>query len=249
MLTTERHKRILDHLDHAGSASIKELSEVVGTSESTIRRDLKTLDEEGRLRRVYGGAAHIEQNFLSEESAVQEKEGLFHAEKRLIGEKAQKLIKPGDFVFIDGGTTTEALAYAIKEKEATYVTDGLFHAQILLSKGLKVVMLGGTMRPLTEVACGAMTLDQLSRYNFSIGFFGVNGISQEAGYSTPDLTEGAVKEMAMKRSRNAYVLADPSKFGKIYAFSFGLLNQAQIITTKREHDYFYEYTKITEADA
>lgn len=246
MLSTDRYKLILDTLNERGSASIKELSEIVDISESTIRRDIKMLEDEGLLNRVYGGVAAIGHTFYQDEKDMSEKHTLYAEEKDEIGKKAATLVQPGDFVFIDGGTTTEAMIRHLTETDAVYVTDGLVQAQLLVAKKLETVILGGPIRTTTECACGPETLDQLGSLNFSLGFFGVNGITIEAGYTTPDLVEGSVKALAMKQSEKAYVLADESKFGKVYPKRFGRIDQAQIITTERPKDIYEEHLKILE---
>ena len=98
------------------------------------------------------------------------KHGQYSEEKKRIGKYAASLIKKSDFVFIDAGTTTEALIDYISEKEATYVTDGLGHANKLLKKGYKVFIPGGHLRVSTEAMVGEETVEALRKYNFTLGF-------------------------------------------------------------------------------
>ena len=174
--------------------------------------------------------------------------GLTSAEKDRIGKYAARLVEENDFVYIDGGTTTEAVIRYLTEKKATYVTNGLFQAQLLIGRGFQTYVLGGRIRPETEAIVGAESLEQIESYNFSIGFFGTNGITLENGFTTPDLIEGSVKEAAMRKSLRAVVLADPSKFGRIYPMTFGEIQDAEIITTVLPEPSLKNKTKITEAD-
>lgn len=248
MLTQDRYKKILEFLESEGSGSVKRLSEVVGISESTIRRDLAELDKRGLIAKVYGGATSREHRVRTEETDMLQKHNLFSAEKERIGKYAASLVKKGDFVYIDGGTTTEVVIRYLKEKDAVYMTNGLFQAQLLTARGFETHVLGGRIRLETEAIVGAESLNQLEAYNFSIGFFGTNGITAENGYTTPDLMEGSVKEAAMRHSLRAVVLADPSKFGRIYPMTFGGIESAEIITTVLPDPSIRNKTTITEAD-
>ena len=248
MLTEDRYKKIVEFLEREGAGSVKKLSEVVGTSESTIRRDLAALDQECLITKVYGGATSKEHRIRTEETDMLQKHNLYSAEKERIGKYAARLVEENDFVYIDGGTTTEAVIRYLTEKKATYVTNGLFQAQLLIGRGFQTYVLGGRIRPETEAIVGAESLEQIESYNFSIGFFGTNGITLENGFTTPDLIEGSVKEAAMRKSLRAVVLADPSKFGRIYPMTFGEIQDAEIITTVLPEPSLKNKTKITEAD-
>ena len=88
----------------------------------------------------------------------------------------------------------------------------------------------------------------LDKYNFTKGFFGTNGISTESGFSTPDAPEGLVKKTALARCTHAYVLADSSKFNKIYPISFAGLASATILTDVLEDKKYRDYTTILEGE-
>lgn len=248
MLTEDRHELILDYLNKQGSGSIKELSRVVGTSESTIRRDLTVLEKNGLLTKVYGGATALERHILTEEPDMLKKHNLHSDEKERIGRYAASLVKKGDFVFIDAGTTTEAVIRYLTEKDATYMTNGLFQAQLLVGRGFHTYIIGGHVRSRTEAIVGEDATHQIHDCNFSIGFFGTNGITLENGYTTPNLVEASFKKVALKRCLNAYVLADPSKFGNVYPKTFGSIDEAQIITTTLPDNAYTRETIIKEVD-
>ncbi len=244
MLSDERQMEILKLLTEQELVSVRELSRRFKTSESTIRRDLQALDKAGRLTKVHGGAASKERRFLTEEKDMNVKHDLHAEEKERIGRYAAQLVKDGDFVYIDGGTTTEAMIRYLNTYEAVYVTNGLFHAQLLVARGFTTIIPGGEIRKRTEAIVGAQTVQQLAQYNFTVGFFGTNGISEEEGYSTPDIVEGGVKRAALSQCKNAYILADHSKFNEVYPITFGSIQSAAVITDKLEDNDFSHYTEV-----
>jgi PAS domain-containing protein len=136
----------------------------------------------------------------------------------------------------------------LTEKGATYVTNGLPHASKLSSHGFKVFILGGALKATTEAVVGSGAIRSLEAYNFTKGFFGTNGISTQSGYSTPDADEGEVKGEAMKRCKNAYVLADRSKFNRVAPITFGSISSATIITGPLEDKKYRDFTNILEAE-
>lgn len=101
---------------------------------------------------------------------------------------------------------------------------------------------------MTEAVVGPSVIDALRRFNFTKGFFGVNGISIKAGYTTPEVNEAAVKSEAMHRCRSRYILADSAKFDTIATLTFAPLSDASIITTDsgRSHSVYTDYTTIIE---
>ncbi len=231
MIAEERWTRIVEIVNENGVQSIVQLMDKLDASESTIRRDLIHLDEAGQLRKVHGGATSLDTpEYLVADEPMQTRKTMHTAEKRAIGAYAAKLIKPGDFVFIDGGTTTECLVDAITETEASYLTNSLPHAQKLLAKGCNTLLPGGEVKPLTEVLVGAMTVDFMRQYHFTLGFWGTNGADITTGFTTPDFNEAAVKRVTIENTAHPYVLCDSSKFKGISLVTFSDFNRATVIT-------------------
>lgn len=247
MLTEERFSEILKLLDEKRAVTVTELTELLQTSESTIRRDLNTLDEMGKLKKVHGGATVLGDGPSAFEEDVAAKAKSHMNEKNCIAKYAASLIHDDDFVFIDAGTTTEQLIQYLTNTRAVFVTNGIVHAKKLLKKGLKAYVIGGQLKLATEAIIGAQAVDSLRKYNFTKCFLGTNGVSAEAGYSTPDLEEALIKEEAVKRSYVTFVLADRSKFGKVSSVTFAELKQACIITDQLPDAKYAEYTTIKEA--
>lgn len=105
MLTEKRQEEILRLLTLKGSVTVQELKEYFDASESTIRRDLNTLDEKGALVKVFGGAMLTESNLATKDEQVSQRKGMYQEEKQKIGRYAASLIEPHDFVYVDAGTT------------------------------------------------------------------------------------------------------------------------------------------------
>ncbi|MDO5382009.1 MAG: DeoR/GlpR family DNA-binding transcription regulator [Eubacteriales bacterium] len=244
MLTEQRFEVILKELREKGSVTVAELTRLLGTSESTIRRDLNTLDEEGKLTKVFGGAVALDTTFSSVELSVSQKSGVNVPEKQRIAEYASTLVEPDDLVFIDAGTTTEYIIDYLKEKRAVYVTNAVSHARKLSVAGFKVELIGGELKAITEAVVGSRAIISLQRFNFNKGFFGTNGISIQNGLTTPDVNEALVKETAFKRSLNRYVLADNGKFGKVSSVTFAGIKDCTIITDKKPEEKYADNTRV-----
>lgn len=246
MITEERFEKILQMLEDKRVVTVQELSEVLSISESTIRRDLTLLNSQRKLKKVHGGAKAINRSFNSVDFDINLRGDQFREEKKRIGVYGGKLIKKEDFVYIDAGSTTEALADAITETGAVYVTNGMNIAKKLTAKGLRTIIIGGEIKPITDAVVGSEALACLKKYHFTKGFFGTNGIDLEAGYTTPDPSEAQIKIQALKTCKEAYILADTSKFEQISPVTFGLLEEAFIITTELKETIYKKYTKILE---
>ncbi len=230
MLTEQRYEIILKLLAEQGSVTVTEIKELLDTSESTVRRDITALHKAGRLTKVFGGAVAAEHVTAPQELTVAQKAAVHMEEKRLIAAYAAGLVEPGDFVYLDAGTTTGCLADCLEEKSATYVTNGVAHAQKLAARGFKVILVGGELKSSTEAVIGSQALRTLRDYHFTKGFFGTNGIIRKAGFTTPDAVEALVKRTAMEQCADRYVLADQSKFGKVSSVTFADFESAKIVT-------------------
>lgn len=249
MLAEERFSAILAILAQKSAATVAELSESIGTSESTIRRDLIVLAGQGKLNKVHGGATSVENEFVAVERDIPTKESLYMAEKEKIARYAAAQIQADDFVFIDAGTTTLRLAECITATKTTFVTNGIAHARILGQKGLKVYVLGGQIKPSTEAIVGIGAVNSLRQYNFTKAFMGVDGVSIKQGFSTPDTEEALLKAEAMRHSYISYMLADSSKFNKVYAAQIAELSGACIITDRLVDEKYKQHAIIKEVDA
>lgn len=249
ILTEERYATILKILEEKKAVTVLDLTKLLNSSESTIRRDLTVLHNNGKLYKVYGGATSIDNNYSTREEDVSTKKDLHREDKLEIAKYAAALIKRNDFVYLDAGTTTELMIDFITETNATYVTNGIYHASKLSSRGLNAYILSGKIKSSTAAIIGTQALDNLKRYNFTKGFFGVNGISTTAGFSTPDASEGMIKAEALAKCKKSYILADASKFNKIAPITFANISCATIITNASADKKFHDYTTIIEVNS
>lgn len=249
MLAEERFALILEQLNEQRTVTVQQLCEALHTSESTIRRDLTELDRQGRLTKVHGGATLPDSRFLADEPTMETKETLAVAEKRSIAAAAAALIAAEDFVFIDAGTTTLELVRALTgvALKATYVTNGVAHAGAS-AKGRRVYLPAGCASP-DRGHRGRPAVSSIQQYNFTKAFMGANGVALEAGFTTPDPEEAAVKAAAVRRARESWFLVDDAKFAKIYPAVITDLHGGAILTNRCPNPKYKQYTFVKEAEA
>ncbi|UOQ45878.1 DeoR/GlpR family DNA-binding transcription regulator [Halobacillus salinarum] len=228
MLTPERHQLIMTLLHAHHNVKMQDLVLHTGASESTIRRDLDQLEKEGKLRRVHGGAS-IRQRTL-EEPSVGEKLTKYHDEKKLIGKYAASVVRNGDCIFIDAGTTTMEMIPHLQGKDIIAVTNGLNQLESLTDYQVKTYMLGGYVKHKTRAVIGTQVLEALAQYRFDQCFLGANGISLKEGFTTPDPEEASIKYRTLSLSQESYILADHSKFDEVSFCKIADLNESAIIT-------------------
>lgn len=248
MLAEERLARIVDAVAQRGTATVSELAAELETSESTIRRDLDKLDQAHRLVKVHGGAAALERAHLTRDVALDARYGLHADEKRAIAEHAAALVGPDDFVYLDAGSTTAELVSCLTETRALYVTDSVSHGLKLATRGFSVTVLGGELKSATEALVGPDALAALERYHFTLGFWGTNGATPEAGYTTPDRNEAMVKQVSMEHTARRYVLADATKIGRTSLVTFSAFSNATLVTSPLADETYKGLDNIVEVD-
>lgn len=246
MIAEERLSRIVELVTRRGSASVADLAEAFGASESTIRRDLDKLDEARRLVKVHGGATALDPSTVTRDLTLGERGALNVEEKRAIGSHAASLVGPDDFVYLDAGSTVEQLVSQITETRALFATDSVSHALRLAARGCRVIVLGGELKGVTEALVGPDALAAVSRYHFTLGFWGANGVSPEAGFTTPDRNEAMVKQVTMERTARRYVLADASKLGRTSLVEFAPFPSATIVTCGDVPEEYSAYENVLE---
>lgn len=247
MLTEERHAIIIEKVRQYKSVKLPELCELLEASESTVRRDLITLDKRGLIKKVHGGAISIDDGSWNlAEQNVEEKSKLFNEEKTAIARYAATLIDDGDFVYIDAGTTTEKMIEFLPEKDIAFVTNGFTHAKKLAQRGFKVFIPAGEIKGTTEAIIGAECVRSLQSYNFTKSFVGANGISLSNGITTPDRNEACCKMTVVQNSLTVYILADHSKFNQTASVTFAQLGRVKIITDKLNDKEYMSKSNIKE---
>ena len=245
MFAEDRLNAIVDLVRQKGSVTVPELAEQFDVTASTIRRDLAVLDRAHRVAKVHGGATSLERAHVTRDLTISERSDLHTAEKEAIVAAAIELIEPDTFVYVDSGSTTLRLVERLPQIEGvTYVTDSLGHAHRLMERGLKFMLLGGGYKPETEALVGPDAVAMLRRYTFSCGFWGSNGITERAGFTTPDIDEAEVKRVSMQRTERRYVITDASKFGMVAPVSFADFGSATIITTGDVPDEYARHENV-----
>lgn len=214
MLAAERRAQILDQLRRHGAVRVGDLTELLGVSDMTIRRDLDTLARDGLATKVYGGAT------LSRESATTEpgfevKWGGQQKEKEAIAREAARLVAPGSAVGLSAGTTTWTLAHELRDIPGlTVVTNSIRVASVLHegSSGQTVVITGGVRTP-SDALVGPVAVSALQQLHLDVVFMGVHGMQERGGFTTPNLLEADLNRMFVRSARRLVVVADHSKWG------------------------------------
>ena len=214
MLNLERHTKILELIGERGKVEVGELSRLFQISEVTIRTDLKELHKRGLVRRAHGGAVRIET--VSVDASLQVKAALRADEKQRIGAAAAALIKDGDSVILDSGTTTQHIAKQIKDrKDLTVITNGINVAMELLgAKDVRLIILGGMVRQNSYSAVGHFAEDMLRQLSADKLFLAVDAFDLDFGLSTPNPEESKVNQAMVQIATEKILVADSSKFGK-----------------------------------
>jgi DeoR family transcriptional regulator of aga operon len=216
LLGEERKRKIAQLVESEGRVIVAELVKRFGASEVTIRTDLEALAATGALVRVHGGAIKPEEP--NHDRPLKFKETLHHAEKVRIGRAAAGIIRPGQTIILDSGTTTIEIARQIRGldvKPLTIVTNALPVAFELSDvPQFTVIMLGGILRPMSRSLVGPQAEREMSQMNADQLFLGVAGIDPELGLLTPDILEAQLNAMMIRVAREVTVVSDSSKFGQ-----------------------------------
>jgi DeoR family fructose operon transcriptional repressor len=211
----ERKFQIVQYLQRNQRASVPELGESFNVSESTIRRDLKELEDAKMLKRTHGGAVSLQSANL--EPGIQEKEDYFRMEKELIAQKAYQMISPGDTILLDSGTTTALLARELRQiSDVRVITNSMIVLNELKDcRNIEISLVGGMLRQETMAFVGPMTEASLEMIRVDKVFMATNGIDLIEGITTPNMIEAATKRKMMDIGKEVILLADHSKIGKV----------------------------------
>jgi DeoR/GlpR family transcriptional regulator of sugar metabolism len=214
---------------------VEELTEQLGVSSATIRRDLGELERLGEVRRVYGGA--VSTGGRLDEPLFDDKTSVAAAEKRRIAEAAVKYVKPNDTIYLDGGSTVLELARLLKDRSnINIVTNSLRAAVELAGRGPRLILVGGELRRLAQTTVGPLTRFMIQELHVDKAFMGTIGLSLNEGLTTTDPTEAYTKELVMEHAREVILLADSSKAHKISFTRAGRLEKVRVLITDRQFD-------------
>ncbi|MBX6314294.1 MAG: DeoR/GlpR transcriptional regulator [Isosphaeraceae bacterium] len=213
MLAEARRRHLLNLIAARGFATLDELVAALGVSESTVRRDLEALDQAGAVKRTHGGAVYSGE--VRAMPAFDERATTAAAEKRAIGRAAAALIRDGDTVLLDGGTTTLEVARALVGRPVQVVTNSLPIAQLLAaSKETDLILVGGYVYPRTGVAMGPLAIATMQGLRTHKVIMGAGGIVAEGIFNSNSLLVETERQM-MRCGQEVIVVADHSKFGRL----------------------------------
>ncbi|MHB1599908.1 MAG: DeoR/GlpR family DNA-binding transcription regulator [Acidimicrobiales bacterium] len=220
----ERRRLILEIVNARGRVRVRELADLVGVTEPTIRKDVTDLDGQRLLRRTHGGAIAIRPAYEPSVSARVETNA---RGKRAIARACLAEIREGDAVFLDSGTTMIALAEALRSgapapgepafpprpANVNVLTNALEVARLLAPvPGIRHTVLGGQYRMAGDCLVGPLAVDALQRFTLNIAFIGVSGFA-ETGFTVADVNDAQVKIAVMERARRVIVPMDHTKIG------------------------------------
>lgn len=213
MLNEERRRAILELLSREGRVLVTDLAQQFETSQVTIRKDLEILHAQGVVHRTHGGALPSRDGALADPT-LREKEKLHRREKLRIAEAAAAMVQEGQVVILDSGTTTTAIARALRNfHNLTIVTNAVNIASELAGSDPEVILTGGTLRQNSFSLVGPIAEDTLRRLNADLLFLGVDGFDVHYGLSTPNLLEAKVNRVMAEISKKVVAVCDASKFG------------------------------------
>jgi len=214
VLNEERRRAILEILKRDGRVLVTELSRYFQTSQVTIRKDLEVLQKERHLQRTHGGAL-VTRDGVLEDPTLLEKERLHRKEKLQIAAAAAGMVQEGQVVILDSGTTTTAIARALRSfRNLTIVTNAVNIAAELAGTVVEVILTGGTLRKNSFSLVGPMAEETLHSLNADILFLGVDGFDVSHGLSTPNLLEAKVNRVMIEIAQHTVAVCDSSKFGR-----------------------------------
>ncbi len=238
MFTEERQAEIERILHKNGKVLVKELSERFQVTDDCIRKDLKNLENAGKLKRTYGGAILSQDYPLNR--AVIDRRDLNTDSKRLIAEKSMNMIKDGETIFLDISTTNIELAkvLAATQKNVTVVSNMIDILEILMiNRNITIIGTGGTMHSEVNGFIGIATAEQIKKFSFDRSFLGTTGISMtDNAVTTLGAEDGLTKKTAMESSRHTYIVMDSEKFYYNDSYKYAYFDDISGIITDKEPD-------------
>ena len=208
----ERRSRLLDLIRVRGFAALEELVRELGVSESTVRRDLDALEEQGAAKRTHGGVLYA--GGMPRLAEFDERQPANWAAKRAIAAKAADVIGDGETVLLDGGTTTYEVARLLVGRSLQVVTNSLPVANLFASESRSdLVLLGGYVSPRTGVCLGPYANELLGRLHVTTTVLSAAGIAEE-GLFNAHLLLAETEQAMLRAAGRVIVVADSSKFGR-----------------------------------
>jgi DeoR/GlpR family transcriptional regulator of sugar metabolism len=233
MLSEERHQIILNILENQGSVLVTDLVSQFDVSEMTIRRDLDVLERKGLLRRVHGGAVSdrgrsYEPPFLSRSTTHQE-------EKERIGKMAAGLVRSGDSITLDVGTTTLEVARHLAEKQNLTIITPCFQIAALLCENpsIRLILTGGILRHSELSMVGHLAERVFDEFYVDKLFLAAAGVDFEGGLTEYNLEDTLVKQAMIRTAKQVILVTDASKFNRVAFTAIAPINVIDTVVTDR----------------
>lgn len=226
-----RRKLIISELKEKGNISTKDLSEKLEVSFMTIRRDLIYFSKQGIVTLSHGGASLNKGALFENTMSLKQTEMI--QEKNLIGKYCSELIGEGDSVFLDSGSTNQAIAsYIANKKNIVVLTHSLLVANSLIhSKNIKLIMVPGVFREKSMAFLGEFSTEFIKKFKLDLYFMACEGLDLEYGATLPDPSDAEIKRVIASRSQKVIVSVDSSKIGKSFFVSCATIQEIQWIVT------------------
>lgn len=239
LIPVERHNLIIEIIRSQGVVRVSDLSESLGFSEITIRRDLEQLEKDGILERTHGGA--IYSHHMRLEPLYNEKDRIHRDEKRQIGIAAAALVEDDDTLLISSGSTTlQIFRHLAGRKNLRVITNNMSAFRETQGLDLELIMIGGTYREQSNSLVGPLTMLGLQQVYSSKCFIGVDGISRKYGLTTPILQLAEVVNTMIERTRGqVIVVADHSKLGVVTNFMIAPIEKVDVLVVDSDFNESY----------
>lgn len=211
-----RRNRILELVRQDGKVLVSELSQKLGATQVTIRNDLTALERDGYLVRTKGGAILMPHQDDGSNSPLLNLRIDRSDEKQAVAKAVAGMVRDGDTLFINSGSTTQLVANALKERRnLNIVTNSLAAATILGDMPtFRVVLLGGSINATYGFTYGGDAQAQLSKFQADWAFLSVDGVSVRGGITTHHAEEAVIDNMMIDGARSAWIVVDRSKIGR-----------------------------------
>jgi DeoR family transcriptional regulator, fructose operon transcriptional repressor len=230
MFPLERQKKIIELLMVKKMLKMTELTEELGISVDTLRRDISLLTKQGRIEKIYGGVKIVESQFG--ESTINDRMISLVKEKESIAKTCSTFINNGDCIYIDSGSTTYQIAKHIKNKKnLTVVTSSIPVITELMNSEIELIIIGGKIRKNEQSVVTFEYLFNFSELNIVKAFICTSGITIEKGISDYNLEEAHTRKKIIDLSKEVYVAADSTKFGKDVTIGIASLDKIDYIIT------------------
>ncbi|MFO8043519.1 MAG: DeoR/GlpR family DNA-binding transcription regulator [Alkalispirochaeta sp.] len=235
MTGLERRQTITTILKKRGSLRVTEMSERLGVSEVTLRKDLATLEEMGVLERPHGGAVLADQTDVGGLLSTRKRSA--SEAKQSIARAARSLLSHGETVYIDSGSTCTELARLVTDMELRVVSNALDILVMLADRpGIALHATGGAFRHHAGSFIGPDAEDVVSRMHFDHAFLGATGVSQDGRCSSQNSIEAQLKRRAIASAATSVILADATKIGRNAFSEFSTMSEIDILITDAAAD-------------